>query len=390
MSHNQPPEIDPQLAEFVERTMSLLVGRGPCDAPGAAGEIPGGGARAELPRQESVQLTIVPLAGDGSPRRIFRVEAGGTRAVAVANPLRPDRSHPDENEGFLAVREYLHQRKVRVPAFYAANLDRGQLLLEDLGDLRLADLRGTAKTMPAEAEPFYEQAIDYLVQMQMPGSPRFRLETTPNPAYTVDFILEQEARYFLTELVAGVCGLSADEDAVGIECRDLAVAALGATHSGDVTGATLRCRVFMHRDYQSRNLMIAGRTLAVIGFQGARLGPPEYDLAALLFDPYACLESALRDRLVEHYLARASASGVPGITPADWQRVFFANAANRLMQALGAFAKLGVRLARPGFREHIPAGLELLGQVLEAWGDAPRLLALVRDGCGTKCGSRPT
>jgi aminoglycoside/choline kinase family phosphotransferase len=142
----------------------------------------------------------------------------------------------------------------------------------------------------------------------------------------------------------------------------------------------------MHRDYQSRNLMVAGLTLAVIDFQGARLGPAEYDLAALLFDPYVAMPETIRAELARLYLAEASGARIPRIpesptSPAylEWQHRFFANAANRLMQALGAFAKLGGLERRPGFLEHIPQGLHNLETVLSTLGDCPKLLALVKD-----------
>ncbi|MBD3236112.1 MAG: phosphotransferase [Candidatus Eisenbacteria bacterium] len=380
----------PPLERFVRRAMALLIGRA---GPGAEGV-----------RRESAEsgaaLTIRLLAGDGSRRRFHRATLAGTRAVAIENPLPPDRPRPDENEAFLAVRDYLHHRKVRVPAFYAADLAHGLLLLEDLGDRRLADLRGAAETMPAqaksvppeaesmppEAEPYYMQAIDYLVQMQMPGSPDFRPETTSNPPYTADFILEQEAGYFLRELVEGVCGITPDRQAIDAECGRLAAAALRL--ADDRAAHRSEGLVFMHRDYQSRNLMLLGDRVAVIDFQGARLGPPEYDLAALLFDPYARLGQQVRERLIERYLRRAAEAGVPGVpgsggSAAEWQRIFLANAANRLMQALGAFAKLGVREGRAGFAEHIRPALDLLRGVLRAWKAAPSLAALASQARNT-------
>ena len=129
--------------------------------------------------------------------------------------------------------------------------------------------------------------------------------------------------------------------------------------------------------------MVAGSRLVVIDFQGARLGPPQYDLASLLWDPYAKLSDELRERLVAWYLeesARGSIPGVPGaaaVSRDPWHQQLLANAANRLMQALGAYAKLGGRLGRPGFWEHIPWALSALAEVLDECGDSPALIDLL-------------
>jgi N-acetylmuramate 1-kinase len=314
---------------------------------------------ASLPAGESEEpdeeVTLEQLAGDGSTRRIYRACLAGLRAIVVYNPLPANRSHPDENDGFLAVREFLDRRGVRVPAFYVADLAHGLLLIEDLGDERLHD-RLRRAGWDADGGRLYEDAVRALVAMQRPAAPPFDPSWAPNPAYTEEFVVAAEARYFHDELVRGRAGFADDFAAVEAECRALARAALAAPD-----------RVPMHRDYQSRNLMVAGRTLAVIDFQGARLGPPEYDLAALLYDPYAGMPDGVRETLIRLYLREAAAAGVPGV-PAEpddpWRLRFRANAANRLMQALGAFAKLGGRRGRPGFLEHIPGGLVFLDRVL--------------------------
>jgi aminoglycoside/choline kinase family phosphotransferase len=358
-----PAEIDQSLSSFVARAMTLI------------GESPD-------------TLTFQPLAGDGSNRKVYRIRCGGFEAIAVSNPLPPERIHPDENEGFLAVRDYLQQRRVRVPALYAADIDRGYLLLEDLGDQRLYDLvRAKDEVIRPRAfhhSDLYENALHSLILMQQPGVPSFRPERVSNPSYTADFILDQESSYFHRELVRGMAGRIETFQLIESECRRIARTALASPHA--TPHATPHDFVFMHRDYQSRNLMVVGGALAVIDFQGARFGPAEYDLAALLYDPYVTMPESTRVELIHLYTREASGAGVAGIPNSltgeswqIWERRMLANAANRLMQALGAFAKLGGRLQRPGFVEHIPQGLYNLGAVLTSLGDCPRLLALVED-----------
>ncbi len=394
------PEIERILRAFLERAMPLLVGEL------RAQPLPS----AERSRQAGAggQISMTRLAGDGSTRWIYRAGSMDITAVAIANPLQPG-PHPDENESFLAVRDYLHRRGIRVPDFYAADLDQGILLLEDLGDLRLYDVARAPWSGPEPRAPdvnpqlqgpaanpqrLYEQAIDLLVKMQAPGDPAFQPESVGNSDYNEAFILNEEARYFHKEMVCGLASLEHPFTRIEPDCRRLAREAVSSCPG---PGAARGDRVFMHRDYQSRNLMVTGRpvgmgasgkepTIAVIDFQGARLGPPEYDLASLIMDPYVALSAPLRRELLDRYLREASTRGVPGVPAAVgrgrewdlWHGRFLASAANRLMQALGAFAKLGRRLDRPGFLEHVPSGLSRLDEILQTRGDCPELLGLVR------------
>jgi aminoglycoside/choline kinase family phosphotransferase len=364
-------DLPPELLDFAERAMFFLATARRTEVAGAVGEEPPASAA-----PDADPLTIEPLAGDGSTRSIYRAQLAGLRAVAVHNPLPADRPHPDENEGFLAVREFLDRRGVRVPAFYVADLQHGLLLLEDFGDERLYDRVhrlgwGSSDAPTGELVRWYEQGIQLLVLMQRPASPAFDTAIVPNLPYTEEFVLATEARYFHDELVRGFAGHTADFSAIESECRCLAHEALAGP-----------ARVFMHRDYQSRNLMLIGDSLAVIDFQGARLGPPEYDLAALLYDPYVAMPESVREPLIRRYLREASALRVPGAPPAPdgaWRRRFLANAADRLLQALGAFAKLGGRFGRPEFVEHIPEGLRSLEGVLQELGDFPSLSRLAAE-----------
>ena len=128
--------------------------------------------------------------------------------------------------------------------------------------------------------------------------------------------------------------------------------------------------------------MVSGQELVVIDFQGARAGPPEYDLASLLLDPYVDLPADLREELLEAIWGPRSADGPPEVEAA-WHR-YRACGINRMMQALGAFAYLGGRLRKPGFLEYAPAAAARLREL--AGSDYP-LLALLAGRVG-ECLSR--
>ena len=112
-------------------------------------------------------------------------------------------------------------------------------------------------------------------------------------------------------------------------------------------------KAIVHRDFQSQNIMIMnGRTPRIIDYQGARIGPPAYDVASILWDPYYRLEDELREQLLDYYMNRLSkVEPLNTILPCRLQRH---------MQALGAYGYLSMVKGKKYFLKHIPEALRLL------------------------------
>ncbi|WP_025321586.1 aminoglycoside phosphotransferase family protein [Deferrisoma camini] len=291
----------------------------------------------DLGRVESV----VPLAGDGSSRRFFRIRMGqGSRVLLVG----PD---PRENAAYVRIGRHLGARRVRVPKVLGFDPGRGWILVEDLGD---RNLFGALREPGADRLRLYGPVLDLLVRMQVAGSEGFRLEIgfAARP-YGARTMVEDEGLYFAREFLEGVLGL---RPPAGFGAELEALASRVPREGG---------RFFLHRDFQSRNIHLVADGPAVIDFQGARPGPLAYDVAALLLDPYANNPVNVREALMAGYLRRLRDAGAEQAwDPEAWAAV----GTFRLLQALGAFAKLGWRMKKPGFREHVPAALGLLSEHL--------------------------
>lgn len=296
---------------------------------------------------DPIRLRLVH--GGGSHRRVLRATCGGSSAIVVSNPPlsaaalavypRREGGVTDENETFLYVAELLRSRDVLVPKVFAHDAPRGLLLLEDLGATTLFD--ALAKASAADAMNLYAAAIDVLLHLQR-ASVAGELDParTHNPDYDPPFVRRYEIDYFVREMVEGMAGLSA---VPGLESElDSLAKAAGSP--------TRRC--LMHRDFQSRNLMLTRGAVAVVDFQGARLGPRTYDLASLLFDPYVPVLDEIREPLFARYLAGRSKDDASEIR-GEWRSV----AIVRLLQASGAFAYLGHRQGKSGFLPHAPLAL---------------------------------
>ena len=121
-------------------------------------------------------------------------------------------------------------------------------------------------------------------------------------------------------------------------------------------------RVLVHRDFQSQNIIIRNGHAYLIDFQGMRPGLSKYDLASLLYDPYVDLSGGEREELFESYRAMRERNGCPLRT--DDEEIFRLCAMQRLMQALGAYAFLGLVRENKAFLSHIPAALASLRAIL--------------------------
>ncbi|MFH1092472.1 MAG: phosphotransferase [Pseudomonadota bacterium] len=296
---------------------------------------------------ENEDFRFEALAGDGSDRKFYRLWAGAGTMIMVYGP------DPAENRAYELIGRHLWRLGRIGPEFLAADQASGLFLIEDLGDVLLQDL--AAGVDDSAQRIMYEKAVDLLVLMHSRGLSGFDTGWCyQTRRYDRALILERESGYFLAAFVRGYAGEASglDQGALGLEFEALAQAALEGTET-----------VLMHRDFQSRNLMIKDARLRVVDFQGARLGPPGYDLASLLFDPYVKMEDRLQAHLFQHYLRERKKNG-PFEEP-GFRRTYPCLAACRLMQALGAYGYLSRVRGKKAFAAYIPAALGFLARLLE-------------------------
>lgn len=239
------------------------------------------------------------------------------------------------------------------------------MLLEDVGDLSLAQVVSEARG-EAEILARYRRALEILINQQLQGKQGF------NPAWCFDtptvtgpFLRERECRYFVWAFLQGYLGIEIKEADLAPDFERL-VAGARAEESP----------YFLHRDFQSKNLFVMGEGLRVLDFQGGRLGPLGYDLAALLIDPYVDLKPELQEELVGLYqeLLRQRLSFDPGTFREQYDYL----ALCRNLQILGAYGFLTKVKGKAQFARYIPPALAGLRRRLAARpGEFPRLMAIV-------------
>jgi aminoglycoside/choline kinase family phosphotransferase len=116
-------------------------------------------------------------------------------------------------------------------------------------------------------------------------------------------------------------------------------------------------RVFVHRDYHSRNLMVDGARLGVIDFQDALMGPATYDLASLLRDAYIELDEALIDRLINRYLDQLAPQRQLWANREAFRCLFDFTSIQRNLKAAGRFVYIDRVKGNSKFLADIPRTL---------------------------------
>jgi len=271
----------------------------------------------------------------GSDRQYYRVRKN--KGPVVRMQCRKD--DPD----FLRQLEYtrfFRKHSIPVPDLIDVDSENMSASFEDLGDLSLYSWLKCPRNQ-GEIEGIYGKVLDSLVLFHTTAT-RHVSECPLLQQRVFDYDhLRWETRYFLERFVVGIQHIeTARLSAIKEEFHRLALTV-------DAFPKTI-----VHRDFQSQNIMIMnGGTPRIIDYQGARIGPPAYDVASILWDPYYRLEDEVREKLLEYYLQQINLPLSHTLLPCRLQRH---------MQALGAFGYLSMVKGKKYFLKHIPEALRLL------------------------------
>ncbi|MGE0864831.1 MAG: aminoglycoside phosphotransferase family protein [Vicinamibacterales bacterium] len=283
--------------------------------------------------------TVMPLTGDASDRRYFRVLLKGEKPIVLALHQGPIEF---EKMPFVAIARLLRQMPVPVPAILHHSNELGVLGLEDLGDVTLQAHLGA--TTPAEHAALYRQAVSFIAHMQQRGD---ELRSPDYPPYAIAFDVEKltwELEFFVRQYLLAYKGASPSEAQ-----RE----ALRGEWSAIVEELAGEPRVLCHRDYHSRNLMLHEGSLYIIDFQDARMGPDTYDLVSLLRDSYVDLTAAQVDELIAFFLALKGRRQ----DEAEFRRRFDLMALQRNLKALGTFGYMTTSRNNTVYIQYIPRTL---------------------------------
>lgn len=269
---------------------------------------------------------ILPLAGDASFRRYFRVVHGNRTAVLMDAPPPHEDPRP-----FILVAEWLSSRGLSAPEILARDLDTGLLLLGDFGSVRL---RETLDDDPGREHELYAVATDVLVHLH--GHPPM---AGLKPHGLAQWLEELE---LFIEWYCPAVGVEVDVQGYRGAWREV-LEPVANDGLGPVT---------VLRDYHAENIMLVeGRDgvahFGLLDFQDALQGHPAYDLASVLEDARRDVSPSIERAMIDRYVAATGHGDA-------FERAYWALAAQRNTRILGVFTRLWKRDDKPGYRRFQP------------------------------------
>ncbi len=295
-----------------------------------------------------IESELVPLTGDASFRKYYRVADSFHRGIVMDALAQPESVKP-----FIDIAHRLYEAGVRTPKINAFDMEQGFVFMEDMGNTHFADLIET------EEETIYPQAIDTIVKMQ-------DVDTEGLPPYDRSFLhaeMDLMQEWYLQEYL-GVRLSDKEQSQLDEVLEKISEIVLQQPQG-----------FFVHRDYHSRNLMFdCSDKLVVIDFQDARSGMLTYDLVSLLRDVYVALDPKEVERLALHF------KEIKGIEVDDdtFMKWFDLTGMQRHIKILGIFARLALRDGKTTYLQDIPLTLKYLFDISEKYEETAPLGVLLQ------------
>ena len=315
-------------------------------------------------RRPLTGLGCTLIGTGGSDRKYYRLHDQGKSVVLMLCS-----SNDPDFDRHIAYTQFFRRYSLPVPEIIEADETRKQALFEDLGDLSLyAWLQ--CRREPQMIESMYQRVLDILIDLHTKVAGNVA-ECPLLAARVFDYEhLTWETGYFMERFVSSDDGMSIkNKTALKAEFQVLA-------ETVDSFPKTV-----VHRDFQSQNLMITKSEIPrVIDYQGARLGPPAYDLASVLWDPYYRIGEAMQERLLCHYIGKMKGAAYSNFDKDEFRYSLLLCRLQRHMQALGAYGFLSNVKGKKYFLKHIPQAMRYLNEETTlAAEDFPALRELVRE-----------
>lgn len=301
------------------------------------------------------------LAGGGSDRRFYRITQGYGSVILMLSE-----SQDGEFKKYVQIANFLRDIGIGVPQIYDVNHEKGLLFMEDLGDTSLFNIPRSSDS-GKNTISWYRKALETLAHMQIEGGKKWRCcDALKDQIFDYRAFLD-ETQYFQNYFLKTYCNLSIpEEDKLSREFGELA---------RRVAAEPIH---FMHRDFQSQNIMIQKGRIRILDLQGARRGLLQYDLASILKDAYVVLSEETRKNLLCFYLKELHGKGYYHGDYEHFIEIFTLAGLQRNMQALGAFSYLSLVKRKVWFQQYIPAGVQYLSSALEAREDFLQLRLLIQ------------
>ncbi len=292
-------------------------------------------------------VSINKIPASGSPREYYRISGTTSTAIGAIN------LDKEENEAFIEFSKHFHSLGLAVPEIYLVDLEHNTYLQEDLGDTTLFDYAFKVRdngTYPEVLIALYKEVLTELQKFQITGAKGLDYSVCyPRASFdrqSMQWDLSYFKYYFLK-----LSGIPFNEQRLENDYSTLTNYLLEQ-----------ECDYFLYRDFQSKNVMFHNGKPFFIDYQGGRKGALQYDVASLLYDSKADIPPAVREELLEHYIA--GLANYPSVDAEKFRESYYAYVLIRIMQAMGAYGFRGFYEKKTHFLQSIPYALNDLKWIL--------------------------
>ncbi len=302
---------------------------------------------AECLNTSASNVNISKVTGDASTRAYFRAKANDNsviialynapfdeRVPAVERLAAAEAQNPAARLTFasdpcahIETTALFREAGLPVPRVQASCGEEHVMFIEDVGDTRLQDwLAGRSENELKEA---YRHAVAMIITIQEVTKQATIADSICSCLAFDAAKLKYELGFFFANYINKYLGLKLDPATAN---------AINQDFKALCSELAARPRVLTHRDYHARNLMMYNDEMFIIDQQDARMGPASYDLASLLRDPYAAIDNAVANEMVELFIERKAASSVPLESVEEFRQELHLMTVQRMLKAIGTYA----------------------------------------------------
>ncbi len=297
------------------------------------------------------RFVLHPASSDASFRRYYRATFKDSTLIVMDAPPPHEDCRP-----FVKIAGIFREAGVHLPEIISQDIERGFLLLSDLGNRTYLEALDDGN-----ADELYREAAESLIRIQLQSRPGVL------PDYS-DELLMREMNLFRQWYL---------EKNLGLELGTEQIAILEKVLARLLENNLSQPRVYVHRDYHSRNLMVTEPNPGILDFQDAVYGPITYDIVSLFRDAYISWEEERVLDWVIRYWEKARKSGLP-VNPdfSEFYRDFEWMGAQRQLKVVGIFSRLHHRDGKSTYLEDIPLVLSYLKKTCARYAELSPLLRL--------------
>ena len=284
-------------------------------------------------------VSIIPMSG--SDRRYYRLSKGKTSAIGTFN------QNIAENNSFYYFTDLFRKHEINVPEIYKTGKDRRYYLQQDLGNTTLFDELNN-KGFTEKVKDLYRRSLEQLAKLQWIAGREvdynqcFGTKTFDEKAISADFLY---FKYYFADLQKVVYDKTELIDEIEEISKDL---------------GRIQPKMLMFRDFQSRNIMLYDDKVFFIDYQGCMQGPPQYDIASLLWQAKAKLPQKWKDELLNSYITSLNNLPMAKVDEMYLRKGYSQFVMLRLVQVLGAYGFRGLLERKPHFISSISPALKNL------------------------------